>query len=346
VIERIKLTVLMARPPVFMLLASYGALGLAQAGRGNAPVALLEILVVTAGFLIFSVACNDLADEEIDRVNLPGDPRRPLVGGSANRAEMYTMGVAGAVLALAASAALGWISVVVVAVGLAVSAAYSLRPVRIAERGAPAALLLPACYVAVPYLLGINAAHAPITAADLKLLAGLYLGFIGRILLKDFRDVRGDTLFGKRTFLVRHGRRWTCAISAACWAVGTIVILAVVSPWSDIPGIVFDALVGICALFAVRFIAFLSTHADQRRDDRLISTIAILGRGMILLFLAQLSMRDLGPGIFFSLPLIGLLTALVLTQAYAMARQGPRTRATVPAYFEESAAPADPAVIS
>jgi 4-hydroxybenzoate polyprenyltransferase len=48
----------------------------------------------------------------------------------------------------------------------------------------------------------------------------------GRILLKDFRDVHGDAMFGKRTFLVRHGRGVTCAVSACCWTAGTAVILA------------------------------------------------------------------------------------------------------------------------
>lgn len=101
-----------------------------------------------------------------------------------------------------------------------------LRPVRLADRGALAALVLPAGYVAVPYLVGIFAVRGSPRPADLLLLAGLYLGFIGRILVKDFRDVRGDALFGKRTFLVRHGRRRTCQFSACCWLVDTGAILA------------------------------------------------------------------------------------------------------------------------
>ena len=62
------------------------------------------------------------------------------------------------------------------------------------------------------------------TRTDLLLLAGLYAGFIGRIVLKDFRDVRGDALFGKRTFLVRHGRRATCRLSATFLVVGVSVL--------------------------------------------------------------------------------------------------------------------------
>jgi hypothetical protein len=47
-------------------------------------------------------------------------------------------------------------------------------------------------------------------------MGGLYVGFIGRIMLKDFPDVRGDALFGERTFLVRHGWRATCATTPGC----------------------------------------------------------------------------------------------------------------------------------
>ena len=324
-IAHVRLTVLMARPPVFVLLASYAAVGLAQGGRANASVSLAEICAAIAGFLIFSVACNDLADEAIDRVNLPGDRRRPLVGGGARRSQLCTTGVTGAVAALAASLAVDWRAALVVAVGLALSAAYSLRPVRVADRGVLAPLLLPACYVAVPYLLGLDAAHAPVTGADLVLLAGLYLGFVGRILLKDFRDVRGDALFGKRTFLVRHGRRATCTLSMLCWAAGVVVIMISLAHSAPLPQF-DDLLLGALASFAVLCIAVLAGSTDHRRDERLISTVSILGRGAMLVILATLSLTDRGYRVFVTLPVLDLLTLLVFAQALRMLRHGPVQR--------------------
>ena len=59
--------------------------------------------------------------------------------------------------------------------------------------------------LAVPYLIGLLAAGGGVHADDLFLLVRLYLGFIGRILFKDFRDVRGDILFGK--FSLPGGRK-------------------------------------------------------------------------------------------------------------------------------------------
>ena len=126
--------------------------------------------------------------------------------GTCTRHEVATVWLAGAVVAIGASLLLHGPATWVVLGGMAIVVIYSGRPVRLADRGAVASMVLPAGYVAVPYLLGILAVRSDIHLADLQLLVGLYVGFIGRIVLKDFRDVRGlDTLFGKRTFLVRYG---------------------------------------------------------------------------------------------------------------------------------------------
>lgn len=322
-LQRLRGAVVMARPPVFVLLALYAALGLAQAGQPDDYISLLKILALIAAFLVFSVACNDLADEAIDRVNLPGDPRRPLVTGAVTRAQLRATGWVTAGAALAASGLLGWTALAITAVRLGVSGAYSVRPVRIAERGVLAPLLLPACYVAVPYLLGIVAGHRAPTGSDLALLGGLYLGFIGRILLKDFRDVRGDAMFGKRTFLVRYGRRWTCAMSACFWAAGTGVILMALPPDRSFKHVASFSIV-VCALFAILLIGGLAAHDEPHRDEATISAIAILGRGMILLLITYLSMIDLGTVAFFPFILMDLLGSLTLFQAMSMAYHGPR----------------------
>jgi 4-hydroxybenzoate polyprenyltransferase len=224
------------------------------------------------------------------------------------------------------SVTLGWPAVAVAAAGLAVSAGYSLRPVRLADRGAVAALALPAGYVAVPYLTGVLAARAGLTLRDAALLSGLYLGFIGRILLKDFRDVRGDALFGKRTFLVRHGRRWTCGVSACCWAAGTIVIVAATRRLT-LPLALAEA--G-CLAAALALLAALARSRSARRDEALITATAIVGRGMILLLLGHLSMISAGwpwPGYD---AVVAALCLLTLGPAASMAVHGPVSRLTVP----------------
>jgi 4-hydroxybenzoate polyprenyltransferase len=331
-IRRVRLTIVMARPAVLVLLALFTATGLAQAGHGEDRVLLARALAVVAGFLLFSVACNDLADEAIDRINLAGDRRRPLATGAASRREFMLTGAVSAGVALAVSATLHWPAIVATACGLALSAGYSLRPVRIADRGAVASLVLPACYVAVPYLVGIFAARAFVRPADLLLLAGLYVGFIGRILLKDFRDVRGDALFGKRTFLVRHGRVWTCRFSACCWVVGSIMLVAAARPTVYLAG-AYAA----CVAIALGLLRELSVDRGPRRDERLISAIAIVGRGMVVLLLAHLSMTQAFP---LSGTVVAALSVLIAGQARSMVRHGPVARLTVPSAAE--IAPATP----
>lgn len=326
-IRRLWLLVVMARPPVLVLLGMFCAVGLAQAGHGEDRVSLAKALAVVAGFLLFSVACNDLADEAIDRVNLPGDLRRPLASGTAGRRETVTIGVTAGLVALAVSATLFWPALVVTAAGLALSAGYSLRPVRIADRGAVASLLLPACYVAVPYLVGIFAVRDSAGAGDLALLGGLYVGFIGRILLKDFRDVRGDALFGKRTFLVRHGRRSTCVFSAWCWGVGSVVLVAGVQRPTPVLAV---CIAGYLAM-ALGLLRALARDEGARRDESLIAAIAIVGRAMVLTMLLHLSMANARMPLPVYVAVLVTLLTITAGQAAAMVRRGPITTLTVPA---------------
>jgi 4-hydroxybenzoate polyprenyltransferase len=327
---RLRLLALLARPAVIVLLIMYAAVGLAQAGHPQNPVAAATAVAVIAGFLLFSVACNDLADEKIDQVNLPG--KRPLASGLLNRREFTVIGAVAGAEALAASALISWPAILVTAAGLAVSAGYSIRPVRLADRGAVASLVLPACYVAVPYLLGVLAARGRAgDPATLALLAGLYLGFIGRILLKDFRDVRGDVMFGKRTFLVRHGRIATCAISACCWLTGTAVILAAIRDLT-VPLTLAEAT---CAGVVLVLLRALARTANAHREEALVAATAIVGRGMLALLLAHLSMISAHSGYWGMLSydaVIAALTAFTIGPAITMARNGPVTPSTIPAW--------------
>jgi 4-hydroxybenzoate polyprenyltransferase len=209
------------------------------------------------------------------------------------------------------------------------SAAYSVRPVRLADRGAVASVMLPACYVAVPYLIGLLARGHRVTAADLALAGGLYLGFIGRILLKDFRDVRGDALFGKRTFLVRHGRRATCAVSAAAFVAGTAgMLVAIQHVTAALAGA--EAVCLACVLAALRA---LGAGPAARREEALISSIAILGRGMLLLVLAHLSIISAHWPRPWYVAVLTLLSLGIFGQAARMILLGPVTRLTVPGWM-------------
>ena len=331
-IRRLRVLVLLSRPAVLLLLGLFAAAGLAQGGAGDDPVLLGRALVVVGGFILCSVVVNDLADEAIDRVNLPGDAARPLVSGAGTRSEFPLIAAVAAVVALGASATIGWRAAVVVAAGLVLSLAYSLPPVRLSARGAVATMLLPAGYVAVPYLVGLLSVRSAPTGSDLLLLGGLYLGFIGRIVLKDFRDVVGDALFGKRTFLVRHGRGWTCVCSALGWVTGSVALFGIRGV--TVALVLAQAVWVTSALVLLRA---LSQDRGVRRDERLISAIAIVGRGMVLTLVTHLGATDAGWSPWAAAVALAAVVAVIVGQGVTMACHGPIGRLRVPAAWDAEA---------
>ena len=312
---RVRVALLEARPAVVLLLGLSGLVGLALGGVANDAVAVVRLLVLVLAFVVYAVSCNDLADLEVDRVNLPDDPRRPLVTGAAARRDLALLATGSAVVAVAAAATQGLESLVLTLAGLAVAAAYSLPPVRISRRGVVAPLVLPALFVGLPFALGVLAGRR-LTVADLVVLSALYVGFVGRIVLKDFRDVVGDRLFGKRTFLVRHGRQATCALSAICWVTGT-ALLVVATPGADI---VFAACQVVSAGVAVVLVLALARTEWHRREERLVSALAIVGRSSMALVFVQVSAAE--PWV--ADVVVVSLTVLSLLLAWEMLCLGPR----------------------
>jgi 4-hydroxybenzoate polyprenyltransferase len=325
---RVRVVLVVARPPVLSLLALYTATGFAAAGgSSHGLLALTPALAVVAGFLVFSVSVNDLADVEIDRMNLVGHRNRPLVLGLARQRELVATGIAGALLALGAAFAIGWLAFVVSLIGIAISAAYSLPPLRLSARGAVAAVVLPACYVAVPYLTGMALGPHPIGTPGLILMMGLYVGFIGRILLKDFRDLRGDALFGKRTFLVRHGRQATCRFAAAGWIAGAALTLTATA-LAGHGSVSLDLAYAAALIVVLALLRALAVDDGPRRDELLISAVAIVGRGQLLALLVTLSMvRE--PEVLLSAA-VAAVAIVTAGQAYEMLRRGPLMRSTLP----------------
>jgi 4-hydroxybenzoate polyprenyltransferase len=324
-IVRIRLLVVMVRPAVLLILGMFALVALAQTGHGNDPYLLTRVLVVVVSFLVFSVALNDIADEAIDRINLAGDGRRPLVAGTGTRRQLAIMAGVSASTALLGATLLAWPALIVTTGGLLISAGYSLGPVRIADRGVVASLVLPACYVAVPFLLGAFSIHSSIGWRQVELLAGLYVGFIGRIVLKDFRDLRGDALFGKRTFLVRHGRGPTLIFSAVFTTGGTAVVMAV-----DGPSLVWASMFLALLASNLGVLRALAADTGHRRDENLISASAILGRGIVTVLLIHLEMTGGGRPSVASAAIGGFFVVITLGQARRMVRRGPTTTLTLP----------------
>jgi 4-hydroxybenzoate polyprenyltransferase len=338
----LRLFLLTARPAVLLLMALSAALGTAAAGRANDVAPLAHALVVVLGYVVAAVAVNDLSDVAADRANAAHLGHRPLVAGTARPRQLVAVAAAGAVVALAAAAAAGPLCAVVVAVGLVLACGHSLPPARFATRGVVGPLVLPAGFVAVPFLAGVCAAGPDrVTARQLALLGGLWLGFVGRLVLKDFRDVRGDAMVGKRTFLVRRGRGAACAVSAVAWVAGSVALVAV-DRIDAVTAAAFTGLAAVAVLLVRALAGSRDRPADHHADDRLVAAVAICGRGQLLVLVVHLAAVQAGTPDAARAAIVALLAVSTAGLALATAVLGPMV-AGVAAGVSAASLPAPPA---
>jgi 4-hydroxybenzoate polyprenyltransferase len=281
------LYVVMLRYRIAAMVAMFMLLGAAREGRIELGLRYVWAALALASSYVAATALNDLADEQIDKINHPRDAGRPLVEGTATRSDLLVLHVLASVLALLTAVPLGWRGVALLALALAVSQAYSARPVRLSYRVAGAPLALGVAYVLVPYSLGIVAAEGDLRHAWSALTCALFLLFAARILLKDFRDREGDARYGKPTILLRFGKNATCATSLFALVAGDVVLALALDP----------RLVAFAQVFVLSIAGMLWTV--WRADDPHAEQIAIglgarMGNGLLLCVLAWSVLRGNG----------------------------------------------------
>jgi 4-hydroxybenzoate polyprenyltransferase len=209
---------------LILLFIAIGDAATKDSGSEYSPKLILVVIVLAAWY-IYSTSTNDLADEEIDKINLKGNSERPLANGQIERSKLWRIASVSGGIAILLSLAIGKSAIIMTLIALLLSWIYSFPPIRLSARGVVAPLTLPIGYVAFPLLLVASVNKAEITYTYLLLLFALYFSFTGRILLKDFRDVVGDEKYGKRTFVVRYGQKMTCIASAIAWVLGLVAII-------------------------------------------------------------------------------------------------------------------------
>jgi len=240
---------------------------------------------------VVATCVNDVFDVEVDRVNHPAAKDRPLVTGAATRSQLVMVAACAAVAALALGVAIGPLGVGVVAVSLLVNVVYSVPPLRLCARPVVAAPVLAFAYVALPYGLGLAAAGLGPGLLDIRVVATLMLLFTGRMLLKDFRDRRGDAAFGKRTFLLTYGKAATLLAVLGCVVAGD-AFLASVLPQSFLLMVVVQSYFVAIALELRRL--WRASAVD--RELAAIARGARMGNAVILTWLGYTLLRASGAG--------------------------------------------------
>ncbi len=287
---------------LFMLLGAAWHGGLATV---DAPV-LLMVLALASSY-VGATSVNDIADREIDKVNHPGDRGRPLVTGAAGATELWALFGLSSTLAVVLSLAVGPAAAGIMVLSVAIGTLYSLPPVRLSYMTFLAPLTLAVAYVGVPYWVGVVVAGGNLGSLDLPLLAALYFLFVGRIILKDFRDKEGDALYGKPTFLLRYGKGTTCLASLGAVCAGDALLVASLADRLWLAGILQVYVVGVVIMLQRLY------RANGRRDEQLsIGVGARMGNGLLTTLLGCLVLANQG-AIFTTQAVFGLaLTALYL----------------------------------
>ncbi len=307
-----RLYVVMLRYRVAAMVALFLLLGAAREGRFELGVRYVFAAIALASSYVAATALNDLADEQIDKVNHPRDAGRPLVEGTATRRELLVLHVVASGLALLAAAPLGLRGIGLLVSALVVSQIYSARPVRLSYRVAGAPLLLGVGYVLVPYSLGIVAAGGDLRHAWSALSCALFLLFAARIVLKDFRDREGDARYGKPTLLLRYGKTASCAASVCALTAGDIVLAFALQP-----GLILLAQPFVLAIAGMLWT--LWRGEDGRAEQVAIGIGARMGNGLLLCVLAWLVVTGRGASVAEAALVTGALSAVFFLSFAALA---------------------------
>lgn len=249
---------------------------------------ILMVLALASSY-VSATSVNDIADREIDAINHPGDQSRPLVVGAARTADLWRVFGMASVLAVSLSLAVDPTATGIMALSLVIGALYSLPPVKLSYRTFLAPLTLALAYVGIPYWAGVVVTEEMLQTSDLPLIAALYLLFVGRIVLKDFRDREGDAAYGKPTFLLKYGKQATCLASfgAVCAGDGLLILALADRLW----------LAALLQPYAVSVMVMLYRLylVESRRDEQVsIGVGAKMGNGLLTTLLGALILGGYG----------------------------------------------------
>jgi 4-hydroxybenzoate polyprenyltransferase len=250
-------------------------------------------LLAAAAALVCTYAAltslNDIADEQIDRINLRGHPDRPLVTAAATRRDLLVVVALAALAGVAYGFMVGPLVGGLVVLAVVLYLEYSLPPLRISHRATLTPLYLAFGYVVIPYAIGVIAAGGTIGSADAIVVPALYLLFVARIVLKDFRDREGDALGGKATFLLRYGKRATCRFSVAALLTGGLLLVVALTAKPLVAAGLVPFLAGLVTL--QRRLARSTRVLDE---VILVGMGARIGNGMLFALLGGLMLQAAG----------------------------------------------------
>lgn len=222
---------------------------------------------------------NDISDRAIDRANRRSDI--PLANNAVSPQLLLQYALFLVVVCTLIAASIGTFALLWLSVYLLLGWCYS-GPPALKNRPIASLVILGVCYGSMPWLLAIIAGQTIPNLTDLAFVAGSGLFSAGIVSLKDFKDMKGDKKYHKRTFLLRFGEsgvRWlivgttvaaTGIIAATVWnqtlvvvtLIASAVTICIVALRSDLQRAIIRKRVGYSSrviFFSITLTAFLFT---------------------------------------------------------------------------------------
>lgn len=309
----------MLRYRVAVMLLIFFFLGMAAHGLITFDVKYVFGILALVFSYITATTINDIADRKIDEVNHPKSAGRPLVNRQATENDLKVLNLLSASLSLFFGLLIGPLASALIICSLALSYLYSLKPFIISHRTHFAHFMLSIAYVAIPYSLGVTASGYVFGSQDLSLVVPLMLLFFGRILLKDFRDRKGDAKFKKPTFLLKYGKTATCLISAFSILLGNIGLLFALRP----ENIVLLAMLQ-CYFICIYIMAYRLWKAKGKEHEQVAIGIgAKMGNSFLLNLLGLLILAGYNAPVLHRLIFTGIFLSIAIADfALLLAKPG------------------------
>jgi len=188
--------------------------------ENNAYIYLLSSLLLAVSYGFVTIY-NDLSDSEIDIRNQRKDI--PFANGEVSRENLRDLLIGLLIIGWLVALFLNVSTLLWLSVYFFLGWLYS-GPLDFKGRGLLAVSILGICYGVMPWLLGYSILAQPPTSWAYIIMFASFIFAAGIISLKDFKDVKGDTFYGKRTLLVRYGGRVTHKIIVVSTCVSYLFI--------------------------------------------------------------------------------------------------------------------------
>ena len=213
----------------FWILLSTGrpwnAFPVAVIGFSAAILTNSNIAVTTSLLISFSLACvyiagailNDVFGQNHDKINAP---YLPIIRGAVEPTEALRFAILTYILGVLLAFLVNFTFFIIFLLFIAFSLFYSIPPIRAERRGFFAQGYLAFTTGFMPAIAGAAAAGS-FNIHVLTAFALFSLFFAFALIIKDFKDILGDAAVGKRTFVIRVGRRFALNVAQ----IGTIVFL-------------------------------------------------------------------------------------------------------------------------